>query len=56
VKGDKTTVYKAGDVFFEPGDVTHRAYNRGKDFESHEHRNLTFGLQRIGADTSAAVT
>jgi quercetin dioxygenase-like cupin family protein len=30
VKGDKTTVYKAGDAFFEPGDVTHRAYNRGK--------------------------
>jgi quercetin dioxygenase-like cupin family protein len=29
VKGDKTTVYKAGDAFFEPGDVTHRAYNRG---------------------------
>jgi quercetin dioxygenase-like cupin family protein len=29
VKGDKTTVYKAGDAFFEPGDMTHRAYNRG---------------------------
>ena len=29
VKGDKTTVYKAGDAFFEPGDATHRAYNRG---------------------------
>src|ERR1700723_838436 len=29
VKGDKTTVYKAGDAFFEPGDVTHRASNRG---------------------------
>jgi quercetin dioxygenase-like cupin family protein len=29
VKGDKTIVYKAGDAFFEPGDVTHRAYNRG---------------------------
>jgi quercetin dioxygenase-like cupin family protein len=29
MKGDKTTVYKLGDVFFEPGDVTHRAYNRG---------------------------
>jgi quercetin dioxygenase-like cupin family protein len=29
VKGDKTTVYTAGDAFFEPGDVTHRAYNRG---------------------------
>src|SRR4029077_15917033 len=29
VKGDKTTVYKAGYAFFEPGDVTHRAYNRG---------------------------
>jgi quercetin dioxygenase-like cupin family protein len=29
VKADKTTIYKAGDAFFEPGDVTHRAYNRG---------------------------
>lgn len=29
VKGDKTIVYKAGDAFFEPGDMTHRAYNRG---------------------------
>jgi len=29
VKGNETTVYKAGDAFFEPGDVTHRAYNRG---------------------------
>ena len=29
VKGGKTTVYKAGDAFFEPGDMTHRAYNRG---------------------------
>ena len=29
VKGDKTTIYKAGDEFFEPGDMTHRAYNRG---------------------------
>ena len=28
-KGDKTVVYKAGDAFFEPGDMTHRAYNRG---------------------------
>jgi quercetin dioxygenase-like cupin family protein len=29
VKGEKTTVYKAGDAFFEPGDVTPRSYNRG---------------------------
>ena len=29
MKGDKTTVYKAGDAFFEPGYMTHRAYNRG---------------------------
>lgn len=29
VKGDKTIVYKAGDAFFEAGDMTHRAYNRG---------------------------
>jgi quercetin dioxygenase-like cupin family protein len=29
IEGDKTTVYKAGDTFFEPGDMTHRAYNRG---------------------------
>jgi quercetin dioxygenase-like cupin family protein len=29
VKGDKTIVYKTDDVFFEPSDVTHRAYNRG---------------------------
>jgi quercetin dioxygenase-like cupin family protein len=29
VKGDKTTVYRAGDASFEPGDVTHQAYNRG---------------------------
>ena len=29
MKGDKTVVYKAGDAFFEPGDMTHRAYNRG---------------------------
>lgn len=29
VKGDETIVYKAGDAFFEPGDRTHRAYNRG---------------------------
>jgi quercetin dioxygenase-like cupin family protein len=29
VRGDKTIVYKTGDAFFEPGDVTHRAYNRG---------------------------
>jgi quercetin dioxygenase-like cupin family protein len=29
VKGDQTVVYKAGDAFFEPGDMTHRAYNRG---------------------------
>lgn len=29
VKGDQTIVYKAGDAFFEPGDMTHRAFNRG---------------------------
>jgi quercetin dioxygenase-like cupin family protein len=29
VQGEKTIVYKAGEAFFEPGDMTHRAYNRG---------------------------
>ena len=29
VKGDETIVYKTDDVFLEPSDVTHRAYNRG---------------------------
>jgi quercetin dioxygenase-like cupin family protein len=28
VQGDKTTIYKTGDVFYEPGNVTHTAYNR----------------------------
>lgn len=30
VQGEKTTVYKTGDCFFEPGDITHTAYNRTK--------------------------
>ena len=29
VRGNETTVYKAGDTFFEAGDVTHTVYNRG---------------------------
>jgi quercetin dioxygenase-like cupin family protein len=29
VRGSETTIYKAGDTFFESGDVTHRVYNRG---------------------------
>ena len=28
VQGDKTTIYKAGDVFYEPGNVTHTAHNK----------------------------
>ena len=28
VQADQTTVYRAGNCFFEPGDVTHTAYNR----------------------------
>jgi quercetin dioxygenase-like cupin family protein len=28
VQGDKTTIYRAGDCFFESGDVTHTAVNR----------------------------
>ncbi len=28
VIGDTTRVYKAGDYFFEPGDVTHSGYNK----------------------------
>ncbi len=27
---DKTTVYKSGDYFYESGDVTHEAFNKGK--------------------------
>jgi uncharacterized cupin superfamily protein len=30
IQGDKTTVYKPGDYFFESGAITHTAYNRGK--------------------------
>lgn len=30
VAGDKTIVYKAGDYFYESGDVTHEALNKGK--------------------------
>jgi quercetin dioxygenase-like cupin family protein len=29
VQSGKTTVYKAGDYYFESGDVTHSAYNKG---------------------------
>ena len=29
VKPDKTTIYKAGDVYYESGDATHSAYNKG---------------------------
>jgi quercetin dioxygenase-like cupin family protein len=28
VQGDKTTIYKPGDVFYEPGNLTHTAHNR----------------------------
>ena len=28
IQADKTTVYKAGDYFYESGDVTHTAYNK----------------------------
>ena len=28
IQGDSTTVFKAGDYFFEPGDVTHTGYNK----------------------------
>ena len=28
VQGDKTSIYKSGDVFYEPGNVTHTAYNK----------------------------
>lgn|SRR5262249_15181888 len=28
VQGSKTTIYKKGDYYFEPGDVTHRAVNK----------------------------
>ena len=28
VKGDETTIYKAGDYYYESGDMTHRAYNK----------------------------
>ncbi len=31
VHPDKTTIYKAGDYFFETGDVTHKAYNNTKE-------------------------
>jgi quercetin dioxygenase-like cupin family protein len=30
VAGDKTIVYKAGDYFYESGDVTHEALNKSK--------------------------
>ena len=30
VAGDKTTVYKSGDYFYESGDVTHEAFNKSK--------------------------
>ena len=30
VAGDKTIVYKAGGYFYESGDVTHEAFNKGK--------------------------
>jgi quercetin dioxygenase-like cupin family protein len=54
VKGEKTTVYKAGDAFFEPGDMTHRAYNRGNAiFEGDEHRDSASGLHWVRADTAA---
>jgi len=55
VKGDKTTVYKAGDAFFEPGDVTHRAYNRGNTILKVMNRNPARGLQWICAHTAAAL-
>jgi quercetin dioxygenase-like cupin family protein len=29
VEGGRTTIYKAGDYFYESGDVTHSAYNKG---------------------------
>jgi len=29
VQSDKTTIYKAGDAFYESGDVTHSGYNKG---------------------------
>lgn len=28
VQSDSTTIFHAGDYFFEPGDVTHHAYNK----------------------------
>jgi quercetin dioxygenase-like cupin family protein len=28
VQGDKTTIYRPGDVFYEPGNVTHTAHNK----------------------------
>jgi len=28
VQGDKVTIYKPGDVFYEPGNVTHTAHNK----------------------------
>jgi quercetin dioxygenase-like cupin family protein len=30
IQPDKTTVYKAGDYFYETGDITHKAYNYTK--------------------------
>jgi quercetin dioxygenase-like cupin family protein len=30
VAGDKTIVYKAGDYFYESGDVTHEAFNKSE--------------------------
>jgi len=31
LSGGKTTIYKAGDTFYESGNVTHTAQNKGKD-------------------------
>jgi quercetin dioxygenase-like cupin family protein len=31
VQSDTAKIYKAGDCFFEPGDITHHAYNKTKE-------------------------
>ena len=31
VQPDKTTIYRAGDYFYETGDVAHKAYNKTKE-------------------------
>ena len=56
VKGDKTTVYKAGDAFFEPGDMPHRAYNRGSTILRVMNRDPARRLHWVCAYTAAALS